>query len=142
MSLKIIFQRLISSQQARGWYDPITGVMHYTDDWSRLHELGHQLDHVLGDISQGKEFRRAVEIYNQVQWQLPADLRDANAWRIGHFPGINAPRDRVSQVYSDAFWQGGWGGYRELYAELWAMAGGEIHNVPVSLRVFFKKGGE
>lgn len=133
---------LIASQECKGWYDPFTGLMYYTDEWSRLHEQGHALDHRLGDVSKTDEFIKAVDVFRQVQYSLSKDHRHAMADKIMFFPGIGSPRLKVTQIYSDAFWQGGWGGFGELYADIWAKANGDIEQIPVSLQPYFRAESE
>ena len=36
-----------------------------------------------------------------------------------------------------SFWNGGWGGYTELYASIVEDAAGDINKIPVSLQKFY-----
>lgn len=79
-------------------------------DWCLPHEVGHYIDDELGGVSQTEEFQQAAELSiimwenlpeGEYHWRFTADM-------VSSFPGVNGnPRD-----------ENGWGGYRELYAEL------------------------
>jgi hypothetical protein len=45
------------------------------------------------------------------------ELNDQFSYLFLSFPGISAPLAKETSPFSDAFYQGGWGGYREFYAQ-------------------------
>jgi hypothetical protein len=91
-------------RDAGGLYLHGTGVIWCTTEFSCLHEVGHHVDHLKGYPSQGRAFQAAVG-------RLAAQ-------RHPH------PRYIAAQNIILALPEGGllaWGGYAELYADLYAL---------------------
>jgi hypothetical protein len=121
-------------------YNIWTGKITCTDRYTCLHEYGHERDHQSGWISKSKEFRQAVDVFNRVQWLLDPDDRHEWSERMHSFPGVTSPRMPCRDILSVSFWQGGWGGYTELYAEMWAWADGDIYSMPIEFKKFYAPG--
>lgn len=97
-----------------------------TSEYTCLHEVGHAVDSMNGRPSVSPEFQAAIESLAKQSWVFEwGGLRA----RLTVFPGILA-RSMLSGPIGE------WGGYRELYAELYAYfhRGGEI---PPELQPFF-----
>lgn len=108
-----------------------------SDKYTCLHEHGHLLDFQLGWESKGKAFQESVQVFNRVQWLLDPDDRHEWAERMHEFPGVTAPKTPCKDLLSMSFWTGGWGGYTELYAEMYAWANGDISNMPHEFRKYY-----
>jgi hypothetical protein len=68
---------------------------------------------------------------------MPAEFKDKHAFEIVFFPGIGKQKLTSVDSKSIIFWQGGWGGYTELYASIVEYANGDINKIPESLRGFY-----
>ena len=107
-----------------GEYNIITGKIHCINDSTCAHEEGHAAD----------------AAYAPYHWQLWNWESAQPGWRaridnlakhcpndemefyriLCNFPGINGnPKHEDRNPSSLYFWTGGWGGYTELYAELY-----------------------
>jgi hypothetical protein len=64
-------------------------------------------------------------------------MKDDIAWEIEFFPGVGSPREKNNNPFTTSFWEGGWGGYTELYASIVEYADGDIEQIPESLRKFY-----
>lgn len=97
------------------------------------HEIGHAIDLSNGDISKTKEFQEAVELSIEM---LEDDSIGFCSWcyvteqLIAGFPGINGNSLESSS-------KGEWGGYSELYADLFAY-GFSLDILPPPLRIFYQ----
>jgi hypothetical protein len=106
-------------------------------DTECLHENGHKLDHSLGDISKSESFQTAVKVYLAILWNYPA-YRDEFSKNFIGYAGITAPYlddTRFISVFSGREW----GGYSELYADIYKWSGGNIEEIPTSLRKFYER---
>jgi hypothetical protein len=84
----------------------------------------------------GKKWKHEIDLYRGVAWACQ-DCRDSMSDMIEFFPGLGAPYLKESDPLSYTFWTGGWGGYTEVYADIYAAAKGNINNIPPSLRPFY-----
>lgn len=118
-----------------GMYNPITGQIRCTDRLSCLHELGHKADHNSGWISQSKDWRTAVAGWRLFLYDHP-EARDTHHAEIREYPGIGSSLWQETNPLTWSFWSGGWGGYREFYADclMWYPTEEEM---PVALRGFY-----
>ena len=97
------------------------------------HEIGHAIDNANGQISKTQEFREAVELSIEM---LEDDRIKSRGWGfiteqiIAVFPGING---NPLKQYSG----GEWGGYEELYADLFDY-GLSLELLPPPLRPFYQ----
>jgi len=128
-SLFILFF-ILTNQSA---YNPITReVIYCTNRYNCIHEQGHVIDHGNGWVSLSDEWKNAVDIYRRVLWLNP-EQRDEHSDRIYNFPGVGSQKTPCSPS-SICFYQGGWGDYTELYADIWAMYDG---NPPDCFKEFY-----
>lgn len=112
------------------------GFIRCHDRYSCLHEIGHAID----SSSDGDEYKNAVDLYIQVQWQLPPQKRDPYwSWRIANFPGFGTPLYQPKSVITRLIYalRGGWGGYDELYASMFAWADADISKIPEPFQRFY-----
>jgi len=97
----------------RGWYDFNTGQVHCLDKQVCLHELVHKFDWESKDyqISESQEFKSAVAYY----YTGLLDKKNLTWFEnyVLTFPGVGGE-------YLD-YGVGGWGGFNELYAEIFAV---------------------
>ena len=118
-----------------GLYIPIVRVVLCDSQSTCIHENGHKIDEEHNWISTTKEWKVAVDnyrhnlIYNEPPWE-EFDLR------FFSFPGIGS--DRIKCDWFQSCFIGGWGGYSELYADVWKWNSGKIENVPIELREFYR----
>lgn len=134
------FMMLITSiniSQPENFYNVLTGEISCTDFESCLHEAGHKSDAQNGWISESQEWKNAVDIYRLVTWSNVNDRVDMSI-KIEYFPGVGAPRSKETNPLVDSFYQGGWGGYTELYADIVMYSGGDFSKIPTSLQKFYK----
>jgi len=117
------------------YFDYTTGAIYCTNRADCLHEAGHKADQSKGWISQSKDFRDNVNAYRFLIYEHP-ELRDAHSWDILSYPGIGSPRGTETNPFSTTFWEGGWGGYSELYADIVRWADGDPHKCPANLSNF------
>jgi hypothetical protein len=101
-----------------GLYAPYINVIWCSDEFSCLHEVGHFVDTKLDNPSQSEEFRVAVQ--NCIETCANQELRNM----LIEFPIENGCFE--------------WGGYRELYAELYALYQSDFQ-LPYELIAFFKE---
>jgi hypothetical protein len=117
------------------YYNKWTGIIRCQGE-DCLHEAGHALDASRGWVSEGQAWRDAVSTYIAVAWQMPA-MRDQFTETIAFFPGVGGPLWPSRNPFNITFWRGGWGGYTELYAELFKACGGDIGKLPAGLQPFY-----
>lgn len=97
------------------------------------HEIGHAIDYSNGNVSETKEFREAVDLSIEM---LKDDRSEYCSWCFvaeqitAEFPGINGNPLRRSS-------KGEWGGYKELYADLFAY-GFSLDMIPPPLRIYYQ----
>ena len=123
-------------KHAKGWHNEWTGKIKCEEFSICLHEVGHKADHEGGWISKTDEWKIAVSVYRGVMYKCPT-CRDEMSEMIMFFPGIGSDRHNRIGIFTWNFLEGGWGGYRELYADILKMSGGNPENVPESLRGFY-----
>lgn len=105
------------------FYNGVLDVYQCNNPWGCAHEQAHSIDRNLGFPSQSKEFKEAVE-------SIRAN-GSMYGWIIEAFPGVNdnpmfQPDSFLQRLYLLGF---GWGGYGELYADLYAYH--VIYGVPI-----------
>jgi hypothetical protein len=120
-----------------GSYNKLTKQITCNSKENCLHEATHKYDHQNHWISKTDEWINAVDNYRMIQFMLLPSQRDNDAWVVEFFPGIG--RERLPEInpFTDSFWNGGWGGYSELYAWLAEESDGDINNIPEPLREFY-----
>jgi hypothetical protein len=101
------------------------------------HEQAHKMNAESGWISESKEFKDAVDIHRSISYNYP-EFRDDYSELVMFFPGIGNPKQEENNPFNYGFWHGGWGGYTELHAEIYAMAEGNPDNMPEIFRPFYK----
>ena len=119
------------------FYSPELDVIVCHDRISCLHEMGHNLDHDFGDISQSDDFQIAVNIYLTTIWNYP-QTRSSFSANMVIFPGVTSPIQRDRRIWSTT---GEWGGFAELYASMYQWADGDINNLPEIFRKFYEEEG-
>jgi len=127
----------IWSNLPRGFYIASLDVTYCTDARSCLHEQAHRIDYRDGEPSQSYAYWYAVQEHRLVAWECPT-CRDEYSEITRDFPGIGSPYLQNTCPPFMVCDSGGWGGYRELYAEMWAQADGNINNLPPVFRPFYE----
>jgi len=135
----LIFALMILSPSKYGSYNLFTGHITCDNRDECLHEAAHKYDDEMGYISKTTEFKSAVNTYRAVLYLVPSEdyKTDLFDYYIVFFPGVGAPRLPEKNITKNSFWQGGWGGYTELYASIVEYANGDINQIPESLRGFY-----
>lgn len=100
-----------------GAYNPYSQLYMCFDRATCIHEQGHKLDQSLGWPSQSDEFRAAVTDY------VVSEFSGDPSEHAIHVLNILMTRDD--------------GPYRELYADVWMWARGNVENVPEGLRGYY-----
>jgi len=116
-----------------GFYIPVLDMIVCHDPHTCLHETGHSIDN---GRSETKEFSNAVQIF-----RIVADTNnsvDEMSYRIRKFPGIGSDYEQTTCKLFIKCEPEGWGGYSELYAEIYAMADGNLKNIPEIFRPFYE----
>lgn len=113
------------------------GFIYCKSNTACIHEQGHVLDRKLGNISETEEYKKSIIEY--ANGSLLANSRNEIVDKILVFPGVNQP---MSMSGFASRLQGGWGGYKELYADIWANCDGNIEQIPVSLQPYFRAESE
>ena len=139
ISLFIIISGLIAtsssmnpmSEYYRGWYDFKSGQVHCFDKLVCLHELVHEYDWESGEkqISETPKFKTAVANY----YKSIMD-KEEKTWLeeyIYTFPGVGGE-------YLD-YGVGGWGGFGELYAEIFSASFLRGLDIPKEFEQFYDK---
>ncbi|MDD5189914.1 MAG: hypothetical protein PHE50_02645 [Dehalococcoidales bacterium] len=101
-----------------------------------LHEEGHALDRENGWISETDEFKLAVDTHRSVAWQC-IECRDEYSELVMFFPGVGRELQPEPNPLNLGFWIGGWGGTKELYADIFAKSGGKPEGMPEIFRPFY-----
>ena len=100
-------------------YNTVTGLIVCENFCT--HEQGHKLDHEAGWISSTDEFKQSVQTYT---WsQSFAENKDAAYYVVM----------REMMTDSLSFWK-----YAEIYAEIYSVAEGNINNIPLFLRDYYR----
>lgn len=120
----------------QNYYDLSTGQIVCQLQSDCLHEFGHKIDFQNNWISKSPAWKKSIDIYRSVVWQS-IQGRDFMSERIVFFPGIGASRIPDFNPVNTSFWEGGWGGYTELYAEIYAWSDGDVSKIPPSLQSFY-----
>lgn len=102
-----------------------------------LHEIGHAIDDQSKWISESARFKNAVATYREIVWQSP-EQRNNFSQQIYNFPCLDSPCRPEYNPVNEGFWTGGWGGYKELYASIFAWAGGNIETIPPTFQEFYQ----
>jgi len=122
----------------RGYYNTLykTIVCHSISNC--YHEIGHAIDDALRWPSKSMEYQDTLEAYTESYiLRENQNERDPLAEEIIVFPGIYSPRDKDNNPFDLWFWNGGWGGPTELYADMLAWAQGNPKNMPGAFRDFY-----
>ena len=119
----------ITVRRTGSFYIYPLGIIVCTSYDECAHERGHKLDQEHEFISQTPEFQAAIDLYTRecahIDDTVPLDILLGVVIVCGiveDFPGVNAPHKPYSNPLQ-AFIYGyhdynGWGGYDELYAEI------------------------
>ena len=115
-------------------YNPNSGeIVCWDACW---HEVAHKLDYeVMGDISSDPAFQEAIVdfLYREA---ISTSEPHPMTWRIILFPGFF--NDMYIFPEDTGFWAGYvWGGYNELYADIFYWADGNFWAIPRNLREFY-----
>jgi hypothetical protein len=130
----ILFLAFISPAQA--FYNTWTGEITCEKTEDCLHEIGHYLDQKAGWISETDEFKLAVDTHRSVAWQC-IECRDEYSELVMFFPGVGRELQPEPNPLNYGFWHGGWGGTKELYADIYAKSGGKPEGMPEIFRPFY-----
>lgn len=132
-----VFFNILFLKTNRGVYFPVSNSYFCNLRKDCLHEIGHASDDSLGWISQSKKYTLELMTYQVVNWKIPIEQRHPMAESSAFFPGFIAPIEKENNPFFLSFWHGGWGGNRELYAEMLNWADGSSDAIPESLRAFY-----
>ena len=118
------------STWAIGWYDPDTKQVHCFDKWECLHEVVHKYDweYIDGRISSTKRFQDAIEIY--ISEVAEKDTTIYIERFIYNFPGVGG---NELAGYD-------WGGYQELFAEIFTVTQMKGLEIPAEFIQFYDNG--
>jgi len=114
---------------SRGFYQPHLNLVYCeTEAWICRHEVGHILDHDMGQISKSPEFGGAISTYMYLEYK---------------YGDMNSFTEEITRVlyYSDVYH--GFGQemdsspQQELYASLYADVKGDITKLPTILQPFY-----
>lgn len=135
MILVIIF----TSYYQGNFYDPILDYVKCDSYVSCLHEATHQYDYHNGIISKSDKWKNAVDDYRLHAFDNFSRVEeiDTSIINIVFFPGIGRERIPSYNPFMISFWQGGWGGYTEIYATVAELSDGDINKIPKPLRKFY-----
>jgi hypothetical protein len=121
------------------FYSPDFDLIVCHNQNSCLHEMGHQLDNELGNISKSKEFQLATLAYIKIIWDYP-QFRDTFSNLFIGYSGITSPyQDENRIIFKLANNTNKWGGYSELYADIFAYVNGDISKIPEFFRGFYER---
>jgi hypothetical protein len=129
--------RVFVVNEADNYYNYLTDSIYCQSKQTCLHEAAHKYDDKAGWVSESTKWIQAVDDYRMTQFYTPQENKVAQAFGIMFFPGVGSPRLPSHNIFTDSFWQGGWGGYTELYAHLIECSDGNIDNIPPALRNFY-----
>jgi hypothetical protein len=126
----------LSMYRNPGFYEPNFNYIYCTNKKACLHEVGHKLDHHLGNISTSQEYQHSIDVYRAIVWAYP-QYRDQYALYIYQYPGLGSILWQSSNPAESSFWNGGWGGYSEFYADVVMYSDGKPENCSVFLRDYY-----
>lgn len=113
-----------------GSYDPVTGQIICSDLYTCRHELGHWQDAELGHPSVYPGWQDVVcKIYREAETKPALTRLDMF---IASYPGVCGNSMLIVAGYEPH------GGYQELYADIYAVYGGEVEQIPERVRAFYK----
>lgn len=135
LALCVLFIGLNNST-GTGFYNFMTGEIACNSRAICLHEITHKYDHSQGWISKTEKYQHSILVYRTMLWLYP-DKRDENSRFIYEFPGIGSAYWDSKNPASTSFWQGGWGGYTELYASIIEWSNGDPNKCPRELRAWY-----
>jgi len=136
MYVLIFIILLVMLSQYNGFYNPVLHTIYCTDKASCLHEIGHKLDHEKGWISQTEEYRHSIDVYRAMLWAYP-EKRDEHSFEVYQYPGLGSLLWQNGNPLTWSFWNGGWGGYGEFYADVIAWSDGDPNKCPQDLRGWY-----
>lgn len=117
--------------RSRGFYQPNLSLVYCeTVEWTCRHEVGHVLDHDLGEISKTPGFGGAISTYMYLEYK---------------YGEMNTFTEDITRVlyYSDSYYGFGMemdsSPQQELYASLYADVKGDITKLPTILQPFYNK---
>ena len=110
------------------------------------HERGHRLDQSLGFVSQTPEFQAAISRYIEGCENIDTTVDQDTLLGVvivcgivDEFPGVSAPHkpydNPITALLFSMHDNNGWGGYDELYAEIFEFS--EYVIIPAELAGFF-----
>lgn len=132
----IILYGYLSLYKNPGFYDGVNDRIFCTNRKSCLHEIGHKLDAHSGYISKTEEYRHSVDVYRAIVWNY-SQYRDEFSLNIYEYPGLGSMVWQSNNPADISFWNGGWGGYGEFYAEVIVWSDGKPEKCSVFLRDFY-----
>ena len=106
-----------------GYYRPSTGAIVCFDKAVCLHEIGHKVDHEIGWYSDSEEWEDKATYWKDNLF-VSTGNPDHPIDRIRYFPGL----------WDNPSAEGGWGGYRELYADILSKSQGLPEGMPEIFR--------
>jgi len=120
----------------RGFYDPTFNLLICHSRDVCLHEIGHAVDDQAGWVSDGAEYREVLFHY------ILEDLvvyEEINPWtvKILFFPGFFSPYKKEGNIAAFGYWNEGWGGAKELYADMLVWCDGDRNKMPVEFARFY-----
>ena len=121
---------------AQGSYNTWTGEISCTSRETCLHEVAHKYDHAQGWISKTEKYQHSIDVYRMMIWEYP-EYRDEYSLTIYNFPGLGSNLWQHGNTLSTSFWQGGWGGYSELFATILQWSDGDPNKCSKHLREFY-----
>lgn len=109
-----------------GVYNSLTNTYWCSNEYSCLHEQGHQIDRAHKWISRTPAWSHAIYVYVVVNSK--GDKVDPYLIRI--MSSFLSYHSRLYYVFNNSD--------SELYADIYAIAGGSIDSIPLGLREFYK----
>ncbi|MCZ2078378.1 MAG: hypothetical protein LC130_25685 [Bryobacterales bacterium] len=138
--LSLVFVLVVSSilfdLSGRGYYIPPVRMVVCHDPGQCLHEIGHASDHAMGWISDSASFRETLFYFTYVDYTLTGESLHPWTSRILFYPCFFSPclTEKNPTVWGFGT---GWGGGRELYADMLLWSDGKPENMPVEFREYF-----
>lgn len=114
------------------FYQEEVGFIYCSGKWECRHEVGHLMDHDMGDISKSKEFGMAVSMY--LYYQFKYGERNNITDTIIGTTGMFAYSDRY-RPFGEASASSP---QQELYANLYANVDGDISKLSPILSGFYR----
>lgn len=136
----LIFLLLILAGQfsasGRGYYNSVFRLIVCDERGECLHEIGHASDHQMGWISDGAEFREALFYFTYIDHTLALEANHEWTAKILFYPCFFSPCLLERNLFVWNF-NTGWGGGRELYADMLVWSDGDPENMPIEFRDFY-----